>query len=143
MIKCKQSERVCSTWLWWDRTISDDFWVSFAWIHLNSLEMLIHRQIRSSFPKRTFPPCGLPVSCCLAMSVVQSRRGPHGLPSPRIFMFLGGMKSALVLSPSPEPWRAQRLQSADVDSRVWLASTQNNITSAVPFMMWIHSGLGG
>jgi len=28
------------------------------------------------------------------------RRGPRGLPSPRIFMFLGGMKAAFVPSPS-------------------------------------------
>jgi len=67
-------------------------------------------------PPEFLSPCGLPVSCCLATSVVRSRnskrlvapprrgprRGPHGLPSPRIFIVLEGMKAALkfVLSPS-------------------------------------------
>jgi len=39
-------------------------------------------------------------------------RGPHGLPSPRIFMFLKGMKAAFEASHSPGPWRARRLDSA-------------------------------
>ena len=69
-------------------------------------------------PPEFLLPCGLPVSCCLATSVVRSlstgcplraRRGPRGLPSPRTFMFLGGMKAAFVPSPSPGPWRAWRL----------------------------------
>jgi len=95
-------------------------------------------------PPEFLLPCGLPVSCCLATSVVRSlstgcplraRRGPRGLPPPRIFMFLGGMKAAFVLSPSPGPWRAPRLDSADVDSRVWLISTWTYIAFAVPFMV--------
>ena len=89
-------------------------------------------------------PCVLPLLYCLATSVVRSlstgcplraRRGPRGLPPPRIFMFLGGMKAAFVLSPSPGPWRAPRLDSADVDSRVWLISTWTYIAFAVPFMV--------
>jgi len=50
-------------------------------------------------------------------------------------MVLGGMKVAFVPSPSPGPWRAWRLDSADVDSRVWLASTRTYIAFAVPFMV--------
>jgi len=52
-------------------------------------------------PPEFVSPCGLPVSCCLATSVVRSRRGPRGLPSLRIFMVLGGMKAAFVPSPFP------------------------------------------
>ena len=48
-----------------------------------------------------------------------------------------------VPSSSPGPWRARRLVGADVDSRVWLASTRTYIASAGPFMVWIHSRLGG
>jgi len=73
----------------------------------------------------------------------QTQRGPRGVPSPRICMFLGGMKVAFVLSHSLGPWRARRLNSADVDSRDWLASTQTYIAFAVLFMVYIHSGLGG
>ena len=58
-------------------------------------------------------------------------------------MVLGGMKSAFVPSPSLEPWRAKRLDSVDVDSRVWFASTRTSVAFAVPFMVWIHSRLGG
>jgi len=84
-------------------------------------------------PPEFVSPCGLPVSCCFATSVVRSRnfndwlplrvsmrasawtrRGPRGLPSHKIFMVLGGMKTAFVPSPSPGPWRARRL-----DSMVW------------------------
>jgi len=70
-------------------------------------------------------------------------KGPCGLPSPRIFMILGGMKAAFVPYPSPGPWRARRLDNADVDSCVWLASTRTYIARAVPFIVWKYSGLGG
>ena len=50
-------------------------------------------------------------------------------------MFVGGMKAAFELSHSPGPWRALRLDIADVDSRVWLASTQTYIAFAVPFLV--------
>jgi len=93
-------------------------------------------------PPKILWPCGLPVSCCLATSVVRSWRGPRGLPSPRIFMVLGCMRAAFIPSPSPGPWRTRRLDSADVDSRVCLASTRTYIARAVPFMVWIHSRLG-
>ena len=56
-------------------------------------------------------------------------------------MVLGGMKVAFVPSPSPGPWRARSLDSVDVDSCVWFASTRTYIAYAVPFMVWIHSGL--
>jgi len=72
---------------------------------------------------------------------VTPRRGPRGLPSPRIFMVLGGMKAAFEPSPFPGLWRARRLDSADVDFRVWLASTRTFIAFAVPFMVQIYSGL--
>ena len=72
---------------------------------------------------------------------VTSRPGQRGLPSPRIFMVLGGMKAAFEPSPSPEPLRVRRLYIVDVDSRVWLASTRTFIAFAVPFMVQIHSGL--
>jgi len=38
-------------------------------------------------------------------------------------------------SPSPGPWRARRLDSVDVDSCVWLATTRTYIAFAVPFMV--------
>jgi len=50
-------------------------------------------------------------------------------------MFLGGMKAAFVPSPSLGPWRARRLDSADVDSRVWFASIRTFVAFAVPFMV--------
>jgi len=55
---------------------------------------------------------------------------------------LGGMKAAFVLFPARDLGRARRLDSADVDSCVWLASTRTYIACAVPFIVWIHSGLG-
>ena len=73
---------------------------------------------------------GLPVLCGPAKSVIV-RWGPRGLPSPRIFMFLGGMNAVFVPSHSPGPWRARYLDSADVDSRVWLASNWTFIAFAV------------
>jgi len=74
--------------------------------------------------------------------------GPRGHPSPRIFMFLGRMKTAFVPSPSPGPWRARRLNSADVDSRVWLALTQTHLCGSLHGLKtfwtqglnWIQSG---
>jgi len=50
-------------------------------------------------------------------------------------MVLGGMKAAFVPSPSPGTWRARRLDSADVESRGWLASTRTYIAFVVPFMV--------
>jgi len=75
--------------------------------------------------------------------VAPQRRGPRGLPLPRIFLVLGGMKVAFVLSSSPGPWCAWCVYSADVDSRVWLASTWTYIACTAPFMVWTHSRLGG
>ena len=75
------------------------------------------------------------VSCCLATSVVWSRQGPRGLPSPKIFKVLGGMKVAFIPSPSLGPWGARHLDGANVDSRVWLASTRNYIAFVVLFMV--------
>jgi len=49
----------------------------------------------------------------------------------------------VVASPSPGPWRARCLDSANVDSHVWLASTRTYIAFAVPFMVRTHSRLGG
>jgi len=91
-------------------------------------------------PPEFLSPCGLPVSCCLATSVVRSRRGPRGLPSPRIFMFLGGMKAAFVPFPSPGPWRARRL-----DSAVWtlvFGWSQLGLISPVRFPSWSRYILG-
>ena len=51
-------------------------------------------------------------------------------------MVLGGMKAAFVPSPSLGPWHARRLDSADVDSRAWLASTRTCIAFAVPFIVF-------
>jgi len=50
-------------------------------------------------------------------------------------MVLGGMKATFVPSHSPGPWRARRLDSADVNFRVWLASTWTYIAFAVPFVV--------
>ena len=58
-------------------------------------------------------------------------------------MVLRGMKAAFEPPPSSGPWRALRLDSADVDSRVCLVSIRTDIAFAVPFMVYIHSGLGG
>jgi len=60
-------------------------------------------------------------------------------------MVLKGMKEVFVPFPSPGPWRARRLDSADVESLVssWLASTRTYIACVVPFMVCIHSRLGG
>jgi len=55
-------------------------------------------------------------------------------------MVLGGMKPAFVPSSSSGIWRARRLDSADVDSRIWLASTRTCIAFAVPFLVSTHSG---
>ena len=69
-------------------------------------------------PPEFWSPCGLPVSCCIATSIVRSSNSqrlvavsmcasawtrwvPRGLPSPRISMVLGGMKAAFV---RPPPW---------------------------------------
>ena len=71
-----------------------------------------------------------------------ARQGPRGLPSPRICMVLRSMKEAFLLSPSPGHWRAQRLNSSDVDPRVWLASNWTYVVFAVPCMVCIHSRLG-
>jgi len=49
-------------------------------------------------------------------------------------MALGGMKAAFVPPPSSGPWRARRLDSADMDSRVWLASTRTYNDFAAPFL---------
>jgi len=57
-------------------------------------------------------------------------------------MVLGDMKAAFLPSPSPGLWHARRLNSADVDSRVWLPSTRTYIAFAVPLMVWIYSRLG-
>jgi len=35
----------------------------------------------------------------------------------------------------PGPWRARRLDSADVDSRVWLTSTRTYIAFVILFMV--------
>ena len=87
------------------------------------------RQVRGSILLNfvaLWPTCVM-LSCYVSSPVVfawlplRTRRGPRGLPSPRIFMVLGGMEAAFVRSPSPGPWRARRLCSVDVDSRVWLA----------------------
>jgi len=100
------------------------------------------RQVRGSI-LRNF--CRLVAYLCRVVSLRQQSgrglrlvappRGPRGLPPPRIFMFLEGMKTAIVLSHSPGPWRARRLDRADVDSRVWLASARTYIAFAVPFMV--------
>jgi len=50
-------------------------------------------------------------------------------------MVLGGMKAAFVLSSAPGTWHARRLDSADVESRVWLASTRTYIAFVVLFMV--------
>jgi len=59
-------------------------------------------------------------------------------------MVPGGMKVAFVPSPSSGPWRARRLDIADMDSdsRVWLASTRTYIDFAVPFMVRYILGSG-
>jgi len=68
------------------------------------------------------------------------RRGSRGLPSHKIFMVLGGMKVAFIPSPSPGPWRAQRL-----DSAVWTLAfgwPQLGLISYLWFPSWSRYILG-
>ena len=105
-------------------------------------------------PPEFLSPCGLPVSCCLATSVVRSRNSKRLVAPPRVYVCIcmdsagpawsslaqdlygsGRHESGICTSPSPGPWRARRLDSTDVDSRVWLASARTFIACAVPFMV--------
>ena len=73
-------------------------------------------------------------------SLVTAWQGPRGLPSPRIFMVLGGMKAAFVPSPSPGPWRARLL-----DSAVWtlvFGWPQLRLLSPLRFPSWSRYILG-
>jgi len=84
-------------------------------------------------PLEFLSPCGLPVSCCLATSVVQSHNSKRLVVPPRVYVCIGmdsagpawsslaqdlygseRHESGLCTSPSPGPWRARRL-----DSTVW------------------------
>jgi len=84
-------------------------------------------------PPEFWSPCGLPVSCCLAMSVVQSRNSKRLVAPLRVYVCIcmdsagpawsslaqdlygsGRHESGICTFPSPGPWRARRL-----DSTVW------------------------
>jgi len=81
-------------------------------------------------PLEFLSPCGLPVSCCLATSVLQSRNSKRLVPPPRVCVCIcmdsagpawssldqdlygsGRHESGICTSPSPGPWRARRLDS--------------------------------
>ena len=85
--------------------------------------------------------CCLVVYLCRVVSlrspITVTRWGLRGLLSPRIFMVLGGMKTAFVPSPSPGPWRAWRLDIANMDSGVLLTLTRTYIVFAVFFTVSI------
>ena len=110
--------------------------------HHGSACVLARCGVPSSRILVTFWPTCVVLSCYVSSPV---SAGPCGLSSPRISMALGGMKTAFLPSPSPENWRVRRLDSTDVDSLVWLASTLTYIICAarVPFMVWMHSRLWG
>jgi len=91
------------------------------------------RQVRGSILRNFLSPCGLPVSCCLATSVVRSRNSKRLVAPPRVYVCIGmdsagpawsslaqdlygsgRYESGVCTSPSPGPWRARRL-----DSTVW------------------------
>jgi len=74
-------------------------------------------------------PCGLPVSCCLAASVVRSRNSKRLVAPPRVYVCIcmdsaghawsslaqdlygfGRHENGICTSPSPGPWRARRLE---------------------------------
>ena len=86
-----------------------------------------------SNPPVFLSPCGLPVSCCLATSVVRSCNSKRLVAPPRVYVCMGmdsaghawsslaqdlygsgRHESGICTSPSPGPWRARRL-----DSTVW------------------------
>jgi len=105
-------------------------------------------------PPEFWSSCGLPVSCCLTTSVVRSRlddcstgcpcsAGPAWSSLVQDLHVSGRNESGICTVHSPGPWRARHLDSADVDFRVWSATTRTYIASAVPFGVWLHSGLGG
>jgi len=63
-------------------------------------------------------------------------------PLPRIFMVWEAWRRHLYVPP-PETLACAAPRWYSVDSRVWLTSTRTYIAFAVPFMVQIHSGLGG
>jgi len=91
------------------------------------------RQVRGSILRTFLSPCGLPVSCCLATSVVRSRNPKRLVAPPRVCVCIcmdsagpawsslnqdlyGSERheSGICTYPSPGPWRTRRL-----DSTVW------------------------
>jgi len=84
-------------------------------------------------PPEFWSPCGLPVSCCLATSVVRSRNSKRLVAPPHVYVCIymdsagpawssltqdlygsARHENGICASPSPGPWRARRL-----DSTVW------------------------
>jgi len=69
-------------------------------------------------PPEFLSPCGLPVSCCLATSVVRSRStgcpsaGPAWSSLTQDLHVSGRHESGIRTVPFPGPWRARRLDSA-------------------------------
>ena len=110
-------------------------------------------------PPEFLSPCGLPVSCCLATSVVRSRNTKRLVASPRVCVCIcmdsagpawsslaqdlygsGRHESGICTSPSPGPWRARRL-----DSPVWtlvFGRPQLGLISPVRFPSWSRYILG-
>jgi len=81
-------------------------------------------------PPKFLSPCGLPLSCCLATSVVRSRNFKRLVAPPRVYVCIGmdsvgsawsslaqdlygsgRHESGICTSPSPGPWCARRLNS--------------------------------
>jgi len=81
-------------------------------------------------PPEFLSPCGLPVSCCLATSVVRLRNSKRLVAPPRVYVCIcmdsagpawsslaqdlsdsGRHESGICTSPSPGPWRALRFDT--------------------------------
>jgi len=104
-------------------------------------------------PPEFWSSCDLPVSCCLATSVVLAvafdwlplrggaSAGPAWSSLAQDLHGSGRNESGIRTVLLPGPCLAQRLDSADVDSRVWLASTWTYITFAVPYRYILGSGV--
>ena len=100
-------------------------------------------------------PCGLPVSCCLAVSVVRSHNSEWLVVPPRVYVCIcmesagpawsslvqdlygsGRYESGICMSPSPGPW---------LDSTVWtlvFGWPQLGLISPLRFPSWSRYILG-
>ena len=95
-------------------------------------------------PPEFLSPCGLPVSCCLATSVVRSRNSKRLVAPPRVYVCIcmdsagpawsslaqdlcgsGRHERSICTSPSPGPWRSRRLASVAFAREMPVCSTKS------------------